>query len=376
MPDLDLPTDKIRFEKIGKDKAFEIEVKFALDEINRRMDYNRRTQGFQITTIGVLVAALISKGSLSIDKSIVNAVCVAVSIINGMFLLEIRQNTYTAKLAAIYVKDVINSKYRSENGNVILEWEDFLDRHRRNTKATILNRLSFVGSAHLLMSIYLTLLPVFIFVLDVCNENEPNLYVESIVLVSATMFNLILIFRYVYSGLELNSGNNFVDLVNFTSAAPNDFEYFYDLRKKTMEEHFVRVGKIWDDNELRLHQESFRMNKLVMILYRGHKVGFVNVVPSKSEVLVSHFCIDPDNQSHGLGRYVMDCIVSEAERANKKVVLDVLKGNKAIRLYRRMGFVSPPQKESVLLRMERQHTILGVFSNRIINFWRKKNFIS
>lgn len=367
--------ETVRYEKIASDKAFDVEVKFATDEINRRMDYNRRTQGFQITTIGLLVAALITKGSTNIDRSMVNAVCVAVSAINGMFLIEIRQNTYAIKLAALYITDVINHKYRLENGNVILEWEHFLDRQRRGAQASILQRLSFVGSAHLLMSLYLTILPIIVFVYDTIIDSEQHFYLELSGLMISSLLNFALIFSYIYSGLELNTTKYFSDFVSFKSAVESDFDYFYDLRKRTMTEHFSRVGKTWGDEELTRHREVFDRKKLTMISLRGTIVGFVNVSSSKHEVLISHFCIEPDQQGSGLGSYVLKCVINEAARERKSIKLDILKKNKALKLYKRFGFKVSPEKHEHLFFMERHSYFLEYMYNRFITFWRRKNFL-
>jgi len=121
-------------------------------------------------------------------------------------------------------------------------------------------------------------------------------------------------------------------------AKPDDFAYFFDLRHRTMLEHFERAGKVWDDAELGRHRQSFNPKTLWMIHNKGERVGFVDISTCGADVRVSLFCIEPDHQNHNIGARVMHRIIREAEARGQNIVLDVLKGNRATTLYERLGF--------------------------------------
>ena len=128
--------------------------------------------------------------------------------------------------------------------------------------------------------------------------------------------------------------------IHFTAAKPEDFDYFYDLRKRTMVEHFMRAGKEWPEaEELALHRQRFDVHSLRMISLKGERIGFVGVRPVKDAVDIELFCIEPRFQNQGIGRRVMEMILTEPELRGRKIILDVLHGNPAARLYERLGFL-------------------------------------
>jgi ribosomal protein S18 acetylase RimI-like enzyme len=126
--------------------------------------------------------------------------------------------------------------------------------------------------------------------------------------------------------------------IKLEPAKPEDFDYFYDLRHKTMLEHFQGAGKVWDDAELGRHRLSFNPNTLRMIHYLGQRVGFVDISPRGDDIRISLFCIEPDHQNRGIGTEVTHRIIRAAEGRRQNIIRDVLNGNRAARLYERLGF--------------------------------------
>lgn len=127
--------------------------------------------------------------------------------------------------------------------------------------------------------------------------------------------------------------------ITFEQTTVDDFEYFYDLRHRTMLEHFIRAGKEWDETiERENHRQSFNPETLRGIAYNGKRVGFINVGITQDKMRISLFCIEPTSQNCGIGTEVLLKIISEADTRELPVALDVLKGNQSYRLYERMGF--------------------------------------
>ena len=126
--------------------------------------------------------------------------------------------------------------------------------------------------------------------------------------------------------------------ITLKSAEELDFDYFYDLRRLTMTEHFNRAGKRWDDAELGRHRVAFDVDTLKIILVGGVRVGFINLVQKDLLLEVSHFCIEPALQGGGIGTVVMKKVLVIARTRNLRVVLNVLIWNRASMLYERLGF--------------------------------------
>jgi ribosomal protein S18 acetylase RimI-like enzyme len=136
----------------------------------------------------------------------------------------------------------------------------------------------------------------------------------------------------------------FLAPLHFVAAKPEDFDYFYALRKETMMPHFLRAGKEWpEEEELALHRERFDTHTLRMIYNGDARIGFVAVRPVDDAFDIELFCIEPAHQNQGIGTKVLEMIIAEPALLGCKLILDVLHGNPAARLYERMGFVRTPQ---------------------------------
>lgn len=126
--------------------------------------------------------------------------------------------------------------------------------------------------------------------------------------------------------------------ISLKSANVDDFEYFYSVRKLTMTEHFTRAGRQWGDCEVNIHRNNFDINTVKIIIANGRRVGFIKLVHEASFLAVSHFCIEPEFQNYEIGTSVMKKVLVIARNQNLRVLLNVLIGNRASRLYERLGF--------------------------------------
>lgn len=73
----------------------------------------------------------------------------------------------------------------------------------------------------------------------------------------------------------------------------------------------------------------------------GNLVGYALMSVALDEAHVLNLCVDPDWQGRGIGRMLMQHLLSEARKARATVMLlEVRKTNTAaLRLYRNLGFV-------------------------------------
>ncbi len=137
--------------------------------------------------------------------------------------------------------------------------------------------------------------------------------------------------------------------LSFVAAQPEDFDYFYALRKQTMLDHFVRAGKGWPEaEELAGHRQIFNIQTLRMIHLDGERIGFINVETRETYVDIGLFCIQPTYQNKSIGQSVMQRILGEPDTRKKIIRINVLHSNPAAHLYERLGFVRTNERHDKL----------------------------
>ncbi|WP_233833596.1 GNAT family N-acetyltransferase [Paraburkholderia sp. ZP32-5] len=120
-------------------------------------------------------------------------------------------------------------------------------------------------------------------------------------------------------------------------AQPDDEAFLFELRKATMTEHLTRAGEPTDDDTHRarlLH----RYDAAQVICIDGVPAGLLKAHRSDTEWFVQQLQIMPALQGRGIGEQALRTILRAAAADALPVALHVLKGNRAKRLYDRLGF--------------------------------------
>ena len=123
--------------------------------------------------------------------------------------------------------------------------------------------------------------------------------------------------------------------IELIRATKHDKPYLLNLRKITMVEHLEKSGQFLSDEE-----HEFRLNDAYkysyIIHYESERIGTVKYQERDDKVEIMQIQIDPCLQGRGLGKKVMEHLLSSAK--SKIVELTVLKGNPSIKLFKRLGF--------------------------------------
>jgi len=125
--------------------------------------------------------------------------------------------------------------------------------------------------------------------------------------------------------------------VTLVPAKNDDKNYLIDLRMLTMVEHLERAGVYLDDNQ---HTQRVDHDfECFQIIYTGAKrAGAIKLKESEQDIEVIQIQIHPDFQGLGLGSQVLSKLIDNARLKRKNVKLNVLKANRALAMYRRLGF--------------------------------------
>ncbi|MGO4732407.1 GNAT family N-acetyltransferase [Paenibacillus sp. 2KB_22] len=128
-------------------------------------------------------------------------------------------------------------------------------------------------------------------------------------------------------------------------AVQADQEQLADLRALVLYDDLTRLGR-YDDVKVRERfRNTFDPVHTRIIEVKGSMVGCVALKPKAEVYLLEHFYIHPDYQGQRIGTQVLNMLLEQDEVQGKQVVLNVLQGSPARRLYERFGFILDSEDE-------------------------------
>jgi GNAT superfamily N-acetyltransferase len=130
--------------------------------------------------------------------------------------------------------------------------------------------------------------------------------------------------------------------VNWTlrPAVAADLEVLTELRATVLRADLERLGR-YDPHRVRQRlRDSFSPEFTSIVLVDGTLGGSITLRPAADgRGLLEHFYLAPQRQGRGLGSAVLKTVLDRTDASDRTVVLDVLQGSAARRLYERHGFV-------------------------------------
>lgn len=125
--------------------------------------------------------------------------------------------------------------------------------------------------------------------------------------------------------------------LQYRKATENDISFLFDLRTKTMTEHYVS-SHLPTDKESTLQRILYHFEKANIITLNNEPIGLLKINRAENHIEVLQIQIDPKLQGKGIGKSILKEIIEEASATKKPVRLSVLKTNKAQTLYVILGF--------------------------------------
>ena len=128
-----------------------------------------------------------------------------------------------------------------------------------------------------------------------------------------------------------------VTKLKYRKAQQTDIAYLLWLRKETMNEHLICSGMdVDEDNHLR--RILYQFDDAQIILLNDHKIGLLKISEFQNSIEIIQVQIEPKFQGKGIGQKIITSIIEKAFEKRLPVILSVLKGNKAKKLYESIGF--------------------------------------
>ena len=129
-------------------------------------------------------------------------------------------------------------------------------------------------------------------------------------------------------------------MINFRTATPEDSEYLYNLKKKTLGE-YIKETWGWDEKiQCNYHEDCFEPEKYQIIQEDGKDIGCISIEEHSTRYFLNIIEIEPDYQNKGIGTKLIQDLINKGLQEKKPVELQVLKVNqRAFTLYKSLGFI-------------------------------------
>jgi ribosomal protein S18 acetylase RimI-like enzyme len=136
------------------------------------------------------------------------------------------------------------------------------------------------------------------------------------------------------------------------AATLTDRDFLWSVQRTAMRPA-VEATWGWDEAfQARYFAERFATVDWFIASIDGVDVGALRFTVEGDHVFLANVALLPEHQGRGLGTQLVNIVLAEAKRRNLPVRLQVLKANRARRLYERLGFQVSGESETHF-RMER-----------------------
>lgn len=134
-------------------------------------------------------------------------------------------------------------------------------------------------------------------------------------------------------------------MLTYRPAAEHDFEFLWDLHRQELRPHIealqAAAGWRWRPARQRQVLRAFFQPQCArLVLLDGRRAGALQVTIERCRLVLDYIAIARPHQGRGLGCAVLRHLQDHASHLNRPIELQVLVNNPAVRLYKRLGFVT------------------------------------
>jgi ribosomal protein S18 acetylase RimI-like enzyme len=130
-------------------------------------------------------------------------------------------------------------------------------------------------------------------------------------------------------------------------AVVDDCEWARAVHHAALRDVVERQFGVWDAPlQDRFFAGEWAAAPFEIICWDGRPCGYVCLEVRPDDVHLRELVIAPDHQNRGIGTAIVEDAIERARRRHVPVVLQALHRNRAIGLYRRLGFVATGRTET------------------------------
>lgn len=127
---------------------------------------------------------------------------------------------------------------------------------------------------------------------------------------------------------------------NFTlrDAEESDYWFAKTLYIQTMKPLLMKLDA-WDETDMTNKFDCYyKLAEVQVIVVDGRDVGWLQISQAEQELELAQIHIEQEFCSQGIGSQLIRKLMKEAREKGKSVCLSVVRGNRALSLYRRLRF--------------------------------------
>ena len=130
----------------------------------------------------------------------------------------------------------------------------------------------------------------------------------------------------------------------------SDLDFAWNLYRQSMKPLTEALMEWVDERQKQVVERDVVSGEASIIVQDGHDRGWLRVRESIDGLELCQLYVTLEVQNRGIGTVIVERLIGEARRKGKKLNLEVVKNNRARRLYERLGFV-PAGESEYKLRM-------------------------
>jgi len=135
-------------------------------------------------------------------------------------------------------------------------------------------------------------------------------------------------------------------VLELRAAASHDREFLWEVHRTALRPA-VEATWGWDEAfQLHYFAEHFTTSDRFIVCVDGVDAGVLQFTVKEDHLFLASVALLPEHQGRGIGTDLVNMVLAEGRRHNLPVRLQVLKVNRAKKLYERLGFEAYGESET------------------------------
>ena len=140
------------------------------------------------------------------------------------------------------------------------------------------------------------------------------------------------------SGAPILKGIHTTRNISLRPASEADYGFAAELYLESTKRLLPALG-MWDEGRVvKRFRQAFKIEQVQVIRLDGADIGWMQVSEAAGRLHLHQFHIVPRFHNQGIGTCLIQALLDRARGIGGSVGLNVIRGNRAISLYRRLGF--------------------------------------
>ena len=129
-----------------------------------------------------------------------------------------------------------------------------------------------------------------------------------------------------------------ISQITLRPSRPDDYDFALELYLQSTRRLLIELGR-WDQSRVVARfQQGFKPDEVQIICADGADIGCMQISSTDGELHLDQLHIVASFRNHAIGTQLILALQDRARNEGKSVGLNVIRGNQAVVLYRRLGF--------------------------------------